>query len=353
MKIAIDCRCADSGVGVYLRGCLPYLLESGNDFLLLGNAEKLRHFEKTNVQIAECDIKPFSLKELFFFPRALSKKINRCDIYYSPFFNIPAGIQIRVYTTIHDIIFPDMPQLTSKLGLAARMWFYKRAVRRSRIVFTVSQFSASRILHYFKNVNVVVTYNAVQRYIYDYDTSCIQKSKTIVFIGNIKKHKGLPILLDAFFAAKKCGLDYKLIIIGSKENFRTEENLELQSSEEVQFTGYLYDEELTRILAQAALLVQPSLYEGFCYPPLEALTLGTPALISDIPVLREIYEDFPVTYFKAGDAACLKDKLLELLQNKEPSFIKIDDALRTRYDFRKTAKIILDTMCGGAAIFPT
>jgi glycosyltransferase involved in cell wall biosynthesis len=354
MTIAIDCRHIDSsGIGVYFRECLPYLLESGGRFLLLGGAQKLRPIvaEKTNVQIVECGIKPFSLKELFLFPRSLLSIINKCDIYYSPFFNIPGGIKAPVYTTIHDIIFPDMPQLTSKAGLAARMWFYKRAVRHSRVVFTVSQFSASRILHYFKEANVVVTYNAPQSYMRDYNTPHVQKTKTIIFIGNIKKHKGLPVLLDAFFTARKAGLDYKLLIVGSKDNFRTQEDeLHLGSAElhsdklhsgDLQFTGYISNRELARLLAEAALLVQPSLYEGFCYPPLEAMMLGTHALISDIPVLREVYAGFPVTFFKAGDASDLSNKLLLLLQNKEPPSVKLDNNLKARYDFRKVTEIIL------------
>jgi len=60
-------------------------------------------------------------------------------------------------------------------------------------------------------------------------------------------------------------------------------------------------------------LVQPSLYEGFGLPPLEAMVLGTPALISDILVFKEIYNDFPVTFFKTGDAIDLKNKMIELL----------------------------------------
>ncbi len=53
-------------------------------------------------------------------------------------------------------------------------------------------------------------------------------------------------------------------------------------------------------LQNADALIQPSLYEGFGIPPLEAMTLGTQAIISDIPVFKEIYHDFPVRFFKAS-----------------------------------------------------
>lgn len=136
---------------MYIRECLPLFLESPHMFQLLGNPEKLEYLgpkDKKNVRIYACHIKPFSLKELFFFPRKLLKIINRAHLYYSPFFNIPGGIKVPVFTTIHDIIFPDMPELSSKIGLFIRMWFYNRAGKKSKTIFTVSEFSKSRIQHY-------------------------------------------------------------------------------------------------------------------------------------------------------------------------------------------------------------
>jgi glycosyltransferase involved in cell wall biosynthesis len=116
---------------------------------------------------------------------------------------------------------------------------------------------------------IVVTYSAIQKNILDYiaDKKTIQKKETIVFIGNIKKHKGLIILLDAFHSAKEEGLPHKLLIIGSKENFRSKDNTiikKIENTKDVSFTGFIADETLIQELAEASLLVQPSLYEGFC-----------------------------------------------------------------------------------------
>ncbi|MDR0301232.1 MAG: glycosyltransferase family 1 protein, partial [Treponema sp.] len=193
MTICIDCRMIDaSGIGVYLRECLPWFLQSGNDFLLLGNARRLHCFSSsTNVKIIECNIKPFSFKELFFFPCKTAQQINRADLYFSPFFNIPHGITIPIYTTIHDIIFPDMPELTSKIGLVARMWFYRRAYIKSQKIFTVSEFSKSRIEYHLGTAKpVIVTYSAIQPMFLSYcdNAKNINKTQTIVFVGNIKKH---------------------------------------------------------------------------------------------------------------------------------------------------------------------
>jgi glycosyltransferase involved in cell wall biosynthesis len=354
MTIAIDCRMLNSsGVGVYLQGCLPYLIDTNNDFILLGNLVALSSYSvKKNVQILDCNIKTFSLKETFFFPSVFADRINQADIYYSPFFDIPSNLKIPVFLTIHDIIFPDMPELTFKTGLVVRMLFYRRASKKSKKIFTVSEFSKSRIQHHLGTEKaVIVTYSAIQPAFLAYRANIqnIQKTQTIVFVGNIKKHKGLDLLLDAFRLARNEGLPHRLIVIGAKENFRTADNtvllkIKALGSDSVTFTGFISDEQLMDYLSKAALLVQPSLYEGFCLPPLEAMVLGTHALISDIPVLNEVYAGFPVTFFRSGDSMDLKKNLIELLVNKKPSPTVLSDELLLKYTFEKTASIILKEM---------
>ena len=351
MRISIDCRHIDSsGIGIYLKECLPFFLASQNSFLLIGDIEKLEKITKnSNAEIVQCTIKPFSFRDTFLFPGDILQKINQSDLYYSPYFNIPSGIKVPIYTTIHDIIFPDMPELTSRIGLAARMFFYRRCFRSSKKIFTVSKFSKSRIEYYSgSKIPVVVTHSAIQPYFLEHRKSPekTKKQKTVLFIGNIKKHKGLDCLLDAFMLARAEGLPHRLVIVGSRDNFRTsdtsiQKKIDSLGTDAIEFTGFISDEKLLEYLASAALLVQPSLYEGFGLPPLEAMISGTRALISDIPVFREIYDGFPVTYFTAGDAIALKDKLLSLLKIKEIKEFVLSKELQSKYTFSKTAGKIL------------
>jgi glycosyltransferase involved in cell wall biosynthesis len=362
MTISIDCRSIDSsGIGVYLKGCLPYFLSSPHNFILMGDREKIEPFtnEHRNCTILDYPVKPFSLKEIFFFPPHIRKAVNGSDCFYSPFFNIPGFISIPVYTTIHDIIFPDMPELTSRAGLFIRMFFYKRAAKLSRKIFTVSYFSKSRIEYRLgTKKNVIVTYSALQPYLFQRDQNPIEKTNNIVFVGNIKKHKGLDLLLPAFYELKEnSAFPYKLIIVGEKDNFRSSDSnmstlLSKTDNSSVEFSGYIDNGKLRRLLAGAALLVQPSLYEGFGLPPLEAMLLGTKVLISDIPVFREIYEGFPVAYFKAGEVNDLKQKMKGLLENRPgPSTgysaaIPLSAELADKYSFKKTSSIILRELTG-------
>ena len=304
-----------------------------------------------NARILDTDIKTFSLKEMFFFPKNLRDEINQCDIYYSPFFNIPGSIKIPIFTTIHDIIFPDIKDLVSPLGLFIRMYFFKRAYRLSKKFFTVSEFSKSRIKYHLGNKKpIIVTFSAPLPVFLDFKKlEGFNKTKTLIFIGNIKKNKGLSILLDAFSLLLAENFQYKLIIVGEKDNFRTSDNsvmrkIERMGNENITFTGNISDTDLCDYIAKASLLVQPSLYEGFCLPPLQALVLGTNVLISDIPVLREVYQNFPVNFFNSGDSLDLKEKIVKVLCDNNP--ISLSPTLINKYNFKDVASTILTNLSG-------
>lgn len=344
MKIAIDCRMYGlSGIGVYLREILPYILNTKNNFLLLGEKDKLREYEKfKNVEIFECNIPIFSIKELLFFP---VKEINKCDIFYTPNYNIPSKIKIPIYLTIHDVIFLDMPELTSKFGYLVRKIYYKRAYYLSEAIFTVSNFSKTRIEHHLgKNKNIMVTYNGISKYILKNEKIIYEKKDYIIFVGNIKKHKGLKTLLLAFEEAKKEGINSKLVIVGNQNNFKTKDKkmielLEGTKGNDIEFTGYVNDEKLKKLIAEAKILVQPSLYEGFGIPPLEAMALGTEVIVSDIEVFRELFSDYKVVFFSSNNYLELKELLKENKEIVTNNLIDIE-----KYNYKNVAQKILKVL---------
>ena len=264
MKIAVDCRVkGNSGIKTFLEGILPHLKASGNEIFLIGSSEG-----------ELCTVEPFSLQELFLFPKDILRKINSCDVYFTPYCNVPGGIKVPVFSTIHDVIFLDM-RLSGKIGTLARKFFYKRAMRMSRTVFTVSNFSKGRIQsHLGCKTKVRVVYNGVPRYVEEAKeyTKDVQKDGSIIFVGSIKKHKGLSLLLQAF-EKLLLGSDakHKLLIVGAGENFRTKDDsisakidvINAKFPNAIEFTGFVEDERLVMLLAKAKVLVQPSLYEGF------------------------------------------------------------------------------------------
>lgn len=354
MTFALDCRmCGKSGIGAFIDGILPHLLSTEHDFLLLGLDANHRLpslppslYEAKNASLLPCDIAAFSLKETFFFPRAIAKKINACDAFVSPYCNIPSGIHIPIYSTIHDIVFLDMA-LAGKIGTLARKAFYRHAIRKSQAIFTVSEFSRERIikkLHCKKPIHVV--HSSVPEYLQEPLNPLPAKTDTIIFVGNIKRHKGLHTLIPAFesfrASCKTQSLPLpRLLVLGEKNNFRTQDSelSSLEKVEGVEFTGFVTNEKLKVLLSEAKILVQPSLYEGFGLPPMEALCCGTKAVVSDIPVFKEVYAGLPVTFFRTEDKADLAQKLLAVW--KENASLA---PTKNRYSFAKTASTILEVL---------
>ena len=331
------------GIGSYLAALLPFFVKE-YECTLFGNPSLISKYAGDgNYTTVDCNIKTFSLKELFSFPKNLLKVINSYDLYYTPYCNIPGGIKIPVFSTIHDVVFLDVPGLSGISGTLARKWFYQHAVNKSSKVFTVSNFSKERIEHHLKTKpnQIITTYNALPQWFYQDVNISVQKENYILFVGNIKKHKGLHTLLKAFKTVLAHGIQTKLMIVGNSENFRTGddeiwEQISAFPEGSVTFTGRISDSELNEIYAKAKVLVQPSLYEGFGMPPLEALNLDTDVVLSDIPVFKEIYKDFPVTFFKCQDSEDLAQKLIQNWPNFGTNTIHVPQT----YSFEKTFDII-------------
>lgn len=346
MRIVVDARfIGKSGIGTYIENVVYHLLNEHSEHSYLFIVEKEGVFqEKENVKVMLCDIPPFSIKEMFFFP---VKEINTYDVFYTPYINIPLGIRIPVFSTIHDVLFLDVDGLVSRLGKIVRKAFLWMAAKRSEVIYTVSNFSKSRIEYYFgQNKNVVVTYCGLPQKIKNFSNTDVPKKDYFIFVGNVKTHKGLKVLVEAFGKAKAEGLNSTLYIVGDNKNFRTQDssfNESISSAKNIEFTGFVSNERLLELVKGAKALVLPSFYEGFGLPPLEALYLGTNAIISDIEVFREIYKKLPVQMFEAGNVEQLKMCLL----TARSDFNNVDNVRRIidcQYDFARTTDIIIENL---------
>ncbi len=343
MRLAIDCRFSQkSGIGTYIDNIVDCLLQyyPDNQYLLFCNRGS-RFKQTDNVKIIETDIKPFSVKELIKFP---VEEINQCDAFFTPYINIPGRIKVPIYSVIHDVVFLDVDGLVSSIGRMVRKFYYKRAIKLSKKIFTVSQFSKDRILHHFPTQKeIIVAYNGVPNTIINYPEGSVDKKDYFLFVGNIKRHKGLHKLIKAYKNAKEQGLSSKLLIVGSNEKFRTsDEELTslINNIQGIEFTGWVTDEKLLQLISEAKALVQPSLYEGFGLPPLEALYLGTDVMLSDIQVFKELYGDMPVTFFKVGNVDDLTSAMLNF--ERKNHINGLNGVLNERFCYRQVADTIIN-----------
>jgi glycosyltransferase involved in cell wall biosynthesis len=123
----------------------------------------------------------------------------------------------------------------------------------------------------------------------------------VLYVGNIKPHKNIERLIDAFGRARtQYDGDLKLIIIGdeiSKYPALRQSVHKHKLDKHVRFLGFQPMETLAAFYRLARVFVFPSLYEGFGLPPLEAMACGTPVVTSNVSSLPEV----------AGGAALLVD----------------------------------------------
>ena len=304
-KIVIDCRYLGlSGIGRFLEGLLENFDFEKNEYILWGKEEYVTKYP--NCKYIFDSSSPFSPKSLFKSP---TKKINEADILFTPNFIIPYGIKIRCDIMLHDVIFLDIKNINNGFkDYIIKKHLIKRGVTKSKNIYTVSNFTKERIINYFpKQKNKIkIIYADVSKGFKNYDKS-YAKEDYVIYVGNIKENKGLKYLIEAF----KDINNYKLVIVGNKDKFRSSDKSVLNiDNPNINFTGYISDDELKEKIAKAKFLIQPSTYEGFGLPPLEAMYLGTKVIMSDIDVFKEIYKDFDVIYFKNKDSLDLKNKIL-------------------------------------------
>ncbi len=336
MKIAIDCRYIGmSGIGRVCEGILDALDFSANSFFLIGKKEKL---QKYPAEIIEDSTNPYSFGGLRSFPKELNQT---CDALFVPNFLIPFGVKIPVLTIMHDLAFLDVKETTR--GFKDRLIkkvLLKRCMKKSKSVACVSRFTLERCEHYYGKLakKCFVNYNGISENVFSYANTHerAEKKDQIVFVGNVKPHKGLTTLLSAF---SELGGETKLKIIGEKDTFLTGLQLDESAYKNVVFTGKLSDEELFFEIARSKYLVLPSKYEGFGLPPLEALVLGTQPIVSDIPVFREVYQGLPVKFFGS-------EETLTAEMRAASDQVNCSAEIAERYSYSACAKIILGKLYG-------
>jgi len=316
VKVAIDARkLHDFGIGTYIRNLLRHLarIDRENEYVLLchepdmGVAAQLG----SNFRAVLEPSANYSIREQFHVPWVLMRE--KPDVFHAPHYVLPVAIRCRSVVTIHDCIHLMFPQyLPSRLALQYARTSIALAARRAARVMTVSESSKRDILRFVdvKPEKIDVIYNAYdERFTIEPREEDVVRVREryqlhdefVLYAGNVKPHKNLERLIEAFHIVRNRGLDHlKLVLIGdeiSKYAALRRAVHQHQLHKYVRFLGYLPEETLAVMYRLAGVFVFPSLYEGFGLPPLEAMASGTPVVTSNVSSLPEV----------AGDAAVLVD----------------------------------------------
>jgi glycosyltransferase involved in cell wall biosynthesis len=112
----------------------------------------------------------------------------------------------------------------------------------------------------------------------------------LLYVGLVEPRKNLPLLLNAYARLAQLENAPPLIVVGRfgwmvEDVFRQIESLHLQ--DQVHFTGYIPDQDLPLVYNLAQSLLYPSRYEGFGFPPLEAMACGTPVITTAVSAMQD------------------------------------------------------------------
>lgn len=325
LKIAIDARMLNmSGIGTYIQN----LLKAGIYDVALGNKDEIN---KCNPGMEDIDYKSkiYGIKEQLKFPYKKLKKIKP-DILHIPHYNVPIFYRGRMFVTIHDLthlVLPDI--LPNKLAYCYARIMLWIATHKAEKIFTVSENTKKDIIRFFNIApeKIVVIYNGVDlkefrkkgrtEYEYLYDKYLIpQNKKVLMYVGNLKPHKNLKRLLEAFKDIDEIE-NAVLILVGKAFDNHDVKEYEKQYGieDKVIHTGMVSQTELIDFYNLADLFVFPSLYEGFGIPPLEAMACGTPVICSNTSSLPEVVGE-AAFMFDPENTVEIREAVNMILDNK-------------------------------------
>jgi glycosyltransferase involved in cell wall biosynthesis len=301
--LCIDLRWIDrSGIGTYIKGIMPGILARLEDVAVVGIGPKhhIQNFEWSsadNFEIVDCTVARYSLGEQIILPFAIPK---RTDLFFSPHYPIPLLYSGRLVVTVHDLSHLVLPEIVS--SRAKRMYaktMFHEVRRRSAIVITNSEFTKSELLRLTngrREDNVVPIHLGISEEWFNLSAAVAKPVEPyIVHVGNIKPHKNLLRLVDAFTQIMD-RIPHQLFIVGQCDGFITGESAEFFSrvkavGNRIHLTGVVEQQKLLELVRNARVLVMPSIYEGFGFPPLEAMAAGVPTIAAKAGSLPEICGD--------------------------------------------------------------
>ena len=220
----------------------------------------------------------------------------------------------RQVVTLHDAAVYDGPGWYTPLFRHYYRFLFHLLGRRVLRVLTDSRFSRSGLIRHgvVTRDRVEVVPAPVAASMGDAAAEPPRGARYILTVGTRDPRKNIRRLIEAWAlvpAEVKAGT--RLLIAGGRAKTFASDMID-RTPEDVRLLGYVPESTLAGLYRHAEAFVFPSLYEGFGLPPLEAMAAGTPALVSDIPVIREVCRDAAL-YFDPNDPADIAARITEVL----------------------------------------
>ncbi|WP_234122380.1 glycosyltransferase family 4 protein [Clostridium hydrogenum] len=338
MKIGIDGRAAKwyrgTGIGTYTYELINSIskIDSENEYLIFMPDTSLNDLSnKKNIKFRNINV---NIKNNFWdevnIPNILEN--DEIELYHVPQngVGLPENKKCPFVITLHDIIPYKMPETVSERYLKIFNDEIPKIVSMCDGIITVSNFSKEDIANTFNfpKDKIYVTYLSAEK-IYKPLNKILSKKiiaskygiddDFILYVGGFSPRKNISGLITAFSKLKlSSNNSLKLVIAGRKglsyENYLSlTEKLDISSK--VIFPGFIDVMDMPYLYNSAKLLVYPSFYEGFGLPPLEAMSCGTPVIVSNVTSLPEIFSKSSIMV-DPYDENALCSAIHECIENK-------------------------------------
>lgn len=250
---------------------------------------------------------------------------GRLDVFHGTNFVLPPLRRAGGVVTVHDLSYLRYPETVSTASLRYR-GLVPRGLRRAAVVLTPSEAVAAEVRdEYGLGDKVVATPLGVEESWFvaapaepDWLAGRRLPERYLLFVGSVEPRKGLPGLLRALRLLHDADPGTPPLVLAGPPGWGPALETAALPAGAVLTAGYLDTAELRRLVAGAAALVYPSVYEGFGLPPLEAFAAGTPVVASDLPVVREVTGTL-ATLTPVGDDAALAAALEKALADQDPA----------------------------------
>lgn len=370
MKIAVDLRSLQSGepsgVENYILNVLENLLKEDrrNQYIFFHNAFhqiNLDHLRFVNSQIVQTRLpnRLLNLSLKYLGRPELEGLCGDFDWLFLPNFNqFVIRPATKLALTVHDLSAFLRPEF---YNLKRRLWHkllaVKKILTRADLIFAASEFTKADLISHFgvSESKIQTVYLGIDRTVFHPQISeeSLRQVRNfyglpgnfMLFLGTIEPRKNLISVVKAF---EKLQGNLHLVIAGKKgwkyaNTFRQIKNSPKRRF--IRYLGYVSEAHKPQLIKLAKTLVCPSFYEGFGLPPLEAMSVGTPVITSQLSSLPEITGSAAILInpYNIGD---LSHAMSEAVNNQALRQALTQKGLlhASRFDWRNTARQILIAM---------
>ena len=281
-----------TGIGRFLEGLIDALADSVSDIEII-----LACFYKDSVPLRLKNRERVKVKEIpreFLYSEKILSNLTRQEVslFISPYPKLPLfSLRCPAVHTVHDVLDLRYPVYRRRIKVFFDILRLKKALKRADLTWYVSSWSRKETIKLvrFAGKNPRVRFSGIDEC---FTPGKIMNEKNnikkyqlepgyILVIGNGLAHKNLGVLLKA--SAK---IPRSLVFVGVSQENQNYWKISYPHAK-AKWIRYVNDENLLSVIRGAFCLAQPSMIEGYGFPPLEAMACGVPAVVSHIPVLVE------------------------------------------------------------------